>query len=338
MLSRKFLNAWRLVTLTLLMLLLSCLQIEKDKFPALERWYVSSVVLDNLDAFALSPDGKAVIDASFYETNLETGKRTRKFGPSEVSGLLYEWGGSGGLMGWSVDGRYLAATQMVLAPDSTILDRPVVIIDTQTNTARYYKGAFNGWSAVNSERFLTNNWTPTNLSDGSEVTTFWGTRDFRKVEVKGNENFLWSVQENLPIAYFTWRPLASSETGEHVNKIVSYDKGETIQVEIYTEKPLQRTISAIFDPTGQYALLTLWERSEIPPEGNDEIFGKFVVDTVLIVVDWRKGEYRELFRLSSLGDGNVVALPAKTAWSADGSTIFVARKDAPAVVLKVKYP
>lgn len=327
---------WHLFIILVLLAVPSCSIFgAKRDFPKVENAFVSSVTLGPIDKFALSPDGRKVIDEAFTETELSTGKQTQRF--MDTIGLEI-YGSTGGFMGWSVDGRYLAATQMVLAPDSTILDRPVVIIDTQTNTARYYKGAFNGWSAVNSERFLTNNWTPTNVSDGSEITTFWGTRDFRKVEVKGNENFLWSVQENLPIAYFTWQPIASSETGQHVNKIVSYDKGETIQVEIYTEKPLQRTISSIFDPTGQYALLTLWERSEIPPEGNDEIFGKFVVDTVLIVVDWRKGEYRELFRLSSLGDGNVVALPAKTAWSADGSTIFVARKDAPAVVLKVKYP
>ncbi|MFO3797594.1 MAG: hypothetical protein ACK8QZ_09975 [Anaerolineales bacterium] len=330
---------WHIFIILVLLAVPSCSIFgAKRDFPKVESAFVSSVTLGPIDKFALSPDGSKVIDEAFTETELSTGKQTQRF--IDTDGLEI-YGSTGGLMGWSVDGRYLAATQMVLAPDSTILNTPVVIIDTKTNTARYYKGSFNGWSAVNSERFLTNNWTPTNVSDGSEITVPWGTIDFRNVEVRGNENFLWSVKENLPIAYFTWQPLARAdgmEIGQHVNKIVSYDKGETIQVEIYTEKPLQRTISFIFDPTGQYALLTLWERSEIPPEGNDEIFGKFVVDTVLIVVDWRRGEYRELFRLSSLEDGKVVALPAKTAWSADGSTIFVARKDAPAVVLKVKYP
>jgi hypothetical protein len=202
---RSILNSRGRIALILLFLLLSsCLH--KEQFPTLECWYISSAELQALDEFALSPDGERIIDASFYETELETGKRVRKFGPSEIAGLLHEWGGSGGLMGWSVDGRYLAATQMVLAPDSTIVDTPVVIIDTQTNTARYYKGSFNGWSAVNSERFLTNNWTPTNL-DGTEITVHWGTVDFRKVDVKGNENFLWSVEKNLPIAYFRWFPV-----------------------------------------------------------------------------------------------------------------------------------
>jgi len=310
--------------------------LHKEQFPTLERWYISSAELQALDEFALSPDGERIIDASFYETELETGKRVRKFGPSEIAGLLHEWGGSGGLMGWSVDGRYLAATQMVLAPDSTIVDTPVVIIDTQTNTARYYKGAFNGWSAVNSERFLTNNWTPTNL-DGTEIYD-WTSPDFRIVEVRGNEEFLWDVNQNLPIAIVSLNyAVPGIEVDTSTIEILSFGK-ETIRLPIYTERPLQQTISAIFDPTGRYALLTIWERSEIPPEGNDEIFGKFVVDTVLMVVDWRKGEHRELFRLSSIGDGKVIALPAKTAWSADGSTIFIARKDAPGVVLKVKYP
>lgn len=334
----KMVRKWHIFIMLVLLTVPSCSIIEaKSDFPKVESVFVSSVTLGPIDKFALSPDGSKVIDEAFTETELSTGKQTQRF--MDTIGLEI-YGSTGGFMGWSVDGRYLAATQMVLAPDSMIIDKPVVVIDTQTNTARYYKGVFNGWSAVNSERFLTNNWTPTNISDGSEITDFWGTRDFRSVEIKGNENFLWSVQENLPIAYFTWRPLASSqeETGQHVNKIVSYDEEETIQVKIYTEKPFQRTIGTIFDPTGQYALLTIWERSETPPEGNDEIFGKFVVDTVLIVVDWRRGEYRELFRLSSLGDGKAIALPHKTAWSADGSTIFVARKDAPAVVLKVKYP
>jgi hypothetical protein len=330
----KMIRKWNIFIILFLLVLPSCSIFGKSGFPKVESVFVSSVTLGPIDEFALSPDGSKIVDEAFTETELSTGKQTQRF--MDTLGLKI-YGSTGGFMGWSVDGRYLAATQMVLAPDSTIVDTPVVIIDTQTNTARYYKGSFNGWSAVNSERFLTNNWTPTNL-DGTEITVPWGTVDFRKVDVKGNENFLWSVEKNLPIAYFRWFPVDKLHSGQYKAKIVSYDKGETIQVEIYVEKPLQRTVSAIFDPTGRYALLTIWERSEIPPEGNDEIFGKFVVDTVLMVVDWRKGEHRELFRLSSIGDGKVIALPAKTAWSADGSTIFVARKDAPGVVLKVKYP
>jgi len=324
---------WNIFIILFLLVLSSCSIFGKSGFPKVESVFVSSVTLGPIDEFALSPDGSKIIDEAFTETELSTGKQTQRF--MDTLGLKI-YGSTGGFMGWSVDGRYLAATQMVLAPDSTIVDTPVVIIDTQTNTARYYKGSFNGWSAVNSERFLTNNWTPTNL-DGTEIYD-WTSPDFRIVEVRGNEEFLWDVNQNLPIAIVSLNyAVPGIEVDTSTIEILSFGK-ETIRLPIYTERPLQQTISAIFDPTGRYALLTIWERSEIPPEGNDEIFGKFVVDTVLMVVDWRKGEHRELFRLSSIGDGKVIALPAKTAWSADGSTIFVARKDAPGVVLKVKYP
>jgi len=323
---------WNIFIILVLLVVPSCSIFgAKSDFPKVERAFVSSVTLGPIDKFALFPDGSKVTNEAFTETELSTGKQTQRF--MDTIGLEI-YGSTGGLMGWSVDGRYLAATQMVLAPDSTIIDKPVVIIDTKTNTARYYKGVFNGWSAVNSERFLTNNWTPTNL-DSSEIHD-WASPDFRTIEVKGNEQFLWDINQNLPIAIVSLNYAAAGiEVNTSIIEILSFGE-RTIRLPIYTEKPLQQTVSAIFDPTGQYALLTVWERSEIPPEGNDEIFGKFVVDTVLIVVDWRKGEYRELFRLSSLGDGHAIALPHKTAWSADGSTIFVARKDAPAVVLKVK--
>lgn len=325
----------RTISILLVLLMLASCSVfgSGSSLPTVERVFVSTVTFGPIDRFALSPDGKRVINEAFTEIDLNTGEQSQRF--MDTAGLE-TYGSTGGFMGWSVDGRYLAATQMVLAPDSTILDRPVVIIDTQTNTARYYKGAFNGWSAVNSARFLTNNWTPTNL-DGSEVRD-WISADFRTVAVKGNEQFLWDVNQNLPIAIVSlnyYVPGIKIDT--KVIDILSFSE-TTLRFPIYTEKLLEQTVSAVFDHSGRYVLLTIWERSEIPPEGNDEIFGRFVVDTALVVVDWRKGEYRELFRLSSIGDGNVVALPNKTAWSADGSTIFVARKDAPAVVLKVKYP
>lgn len=327
-----------LLELVLMLVLASCSTSELgNNFPAIAQSFITSVMIDDFNVFALSPDRETVTDYAFTQTNLTTGEQTQLF--LDTLGLD-SYGSTGGLMGWSIDGRYLAATQIVYAPDSAILDKPVVIIDTTTNTARYYPGVFNGWSAVNSERFMTNNFTPTNVSDGSEVLP-WKLIDYRDVAVKGYGEYLWDANQNLPIAHMTWNSQLNSdgtETGRHVNEIVSYDKGRTIHVPVYTEKPLQRTVNTVFDPTGQYILLTVWERSKIPAAGNDEISGENVIDSVLILVDWRTGKQVELFRLSSIDSKNLIAKPSGTAWSADGSTVFIARNDAPAIVLKMKYP
>ncbi len=306
-----------------------------NRFPVVERSFISSVEINPWGIFALSPDGNTVIDDAFTQTDLITNEQSQMFG--DTVGLT-SYGSIGGLMGWSIDRRYLAATQVVFAPDSTILDQPVVLIDAATNTAKYYPGVFNGWSAVNSERFMTNNWTPTNVYDGSEVRN-WGMIDFQKVIVKGNDIFLWDVEKNLPIAVVSLNSYVPGlEVNTNLVEIFSFDKEYSIRLPIYTEKPLQQTIRAIFDPSGQFALLTVWERSEIPAEGNEEISGKNVVDTVLILVDWQAQKQVELFRISSIDPENVIAQLSGTAWSADGSTIFIARKDAPAIVLKIKYP
>ena len=318
------------------LLLTSCSSSELGNgFPVVGRSFISSVEINPWSIFALSPDGNTVIDTAFTQTDLITNEQSQMF--EDTAGLT-SYGSIGGLMGWSIDGRYLAATQVLFAPDSTILDQPVVLIDTETNTAKYYPGVFNGWSAVNSERFMTNNWTPTNVSDGSEVHN-WETIDFRKAIVKGNENFLWYVEKNLPIAVVSLNSYVPGlEVNANVVEILSFFSERSIHLPIYTEKPLQQTIEAIFDPTGQYVLLIVWERSVIPTEGNEEISGKNVVDTELILVDWRAQKQSELFRISSIDPEHVIAQLDGTAWSADGSTIFIARKDAPAIVLKIKYP
>lgn len=322
------------------LLLTSCSSSEMGNgFPVVERSFISSVEINPWSIFALSPDGNTVIDAAFTQTDLITNEQSQMF--EDTAGLT-SYGSIGGSMGWSLDGRYLAATQVVFAPDSTILESPLVLIDTQTNTAKYYSGVFNGWSAVNSERFMASFYVPMNVSDGALVTD-WETSDFRKVSVKGSDNYLWDANQNLPIAFITRTPAVNvdrTETGIHVLAISSNEKKpHTLNIlPFYDETPLQRTVDWDFDPRGKYVLLTVWERYKMPNDGKDEINGENVVDTVLILVDWRAQKQFEFFRISSIDPEHVIAQLDGTAWSADGSTIFIARKDAPAIVLKIKYP
>jgi hypothetical protein len=55
----------------------------------------------------------------------------------------------------------------------------------------------------------------------------------------------------------------------------------------------------------------------------------------LTLVRWRTQERQELIRLSEIDPEHVVAY-GDMAWSADGSTIFISRKDAQPIVIKLK--
>lgn len=85
-------------------------------------------------------------------------------------------------------------------------------------------------------------------------------------------------------------------------------------------------------------LFAIWEHD------GEYVSGKYdtstVTDTVLVLVDWRTKKSTELFRLSSIDSSNIAVGRGSSAlqWSSDGSTIFIARNYAPAIVLKIKYP
>ena len=318
-----------------------CTQTKGDEFPQVQEVFTTQPGFFEggmSEVLALSPDGERLINAAFDELELRTGRIRSVFTKQEgIQGLKW-FAAGGGYMGWSVDGRYFAATQIEFNERGGIADRPAVVIDTQTRTARYYPGAFTEWSAVDGERFVLSRATVVERSTGEFVSPPNPLPDFREEEVLGYGAFLWSVRHNFPLAVITADPPyigASSKAPEH--RLYVTDWEHTDRVQFYTDDELERVISWGFDPTGRYVLLMIWEWAQRPENPSS---ARGVTDTKLVVVDWRRGEQRELFRLSQLGDGKVAAIGWLTTWhwSADGSTIIVPRTDGSVVVLKVDYP
>ena len=345
-LKGKFLGvAITIAVIALGILFLHSWEEKRFQWPRIREVFVAPQVrleYGRVDAYSLSPDGGRLIDALFYEYDLRTGMLLgRRFG--EVQGLKYGWGGGGGYMGWSVDGRYFAATQIVYDEQGMVEDKPVVVIDTQTHTARYYPGPFRGWSGVNSDRLLIG----ASLLDrqtGRFLDLPEPSPDFQQGEVRGYGSLLWNVEQNVPVGVVTADPPyigAEAEKARVQQRWLYIENWATreVRVPLYQEGRLERVVGWDFDPTGQFVLLMVWERSQLP-EDRDEISGQYVVDTKLVVVDWRTEEQQELYRLSDVGDGQVVGIGWMSTWhwSADGSTIIIPRKDGSVVVLKVDYP
>lgn len=102
-------------------------------------------------------------------------------------------------------------------------------------------------------------------------------------------------------------------------------------------EPPQEVVSYIFDPTGRYVLFAVWEHN------GEYISRKYdtntVTDTVLILVDWRTKKARNFSPFTNDSKNTAVGRGSfALQWSADGSTIFIARNYVPAIILKLKYP
>lgn len=185
--------------------------------------------------------------------------------------------------------------------------------------------------------------------------------DFRTFKnVYGHNNILWDKDANFPIA-------EASNSCEGC--IFPLDAGfPNLQAKTYLEirsldvPSLQGTTApikerlltfdwptspyfAIFDPTGEYILVAVEKRTlpptptrEMTPQQKYEYYydPKYVVDTVLMLVRWRTNEHVELLRFSQYGP--VQGVLSDMSWSADGNTIFVPRKNAPPLVIRLKYP
>jgi len=127
--------------------------------------------------------------------------------------------------------------------------------------------------------------------------------------------------------------LLGNENGEIESDFSSY-------VRKFVSSPPDNIVDAKFDPTGEFILIVQWKCSQSDIEQCSLYPGKEyfdnIIDTALILIHWRTGEQKELIRLSQIDTQSVIANYSE--WSVDGSTIFISRKDAQPIVLKVKYP
>lgn len=187
--------------------------------------------------------------------------------------------------------------------------------------------------------------------------------DFRLfTNIYGHNNILWDKNTNFPIAeaatgcdgcvYGTDPnfPNLQAKTYLEIRSLDVPTLRETttpIRERLLTFDWITGVSYPIFDPTGEYILVAVEERI-LPPTPTQEMTPqqkydyyydpKYVKDTVLMLVHWRTKEHIELLRLSQYGQVQSHAILSDMSWSADGSTIFVPRRNAPPLVLKVKYP
>ncbi|MFO3796270.1 MAG: hypothetical protein ACK8QZ_03175 [Anaerolineales bacterium] len=187
--------------------------------------------------------------------------------------------------------------------------------------------------------------------------------DFKTFKnVYGHNNILWDRDTNLPIAeaaagcdgcLYTNDPEFPNLQAKSYLEIRSLDVPalrETttpIRERLLTFDWITGVSYPIFDPTGEYILVAVEERTlpptpkqEMSPQQKYEYYynEKYVVDTVLMLVRWRTKEHVELLRLSEYGKVQNYAILSDMSWSADGSTIFVPRKNAPPLVIRLTYP
>lgn len=187
--------------------------------------------------------------------------------------------------------------------------------------------------------------------------------DFKAFKnIYGHNNILWDKDTNFPIAeaatgcdgcVYTTDPTFPNLQAKSYLEIRSLDVPtlrETttpIRERLLTFDWITGVSYPIFDPTGEYILVAIEERI-LPPTPAQELTlqqkyeyyydSKYVKDTILMLVRWRTKEHIELLRLSQYGQVQNYAISSDMSWSADGSTIFVPRRNAPPLVLKIKYP
>lgn len=340
------------VSLLLTALLIACALPQSEppagRFPTVSHVMISPITLDEIGSdFALAPDGNSVLLLGLFQYELSTGEEDDSLKHYQGEYVISE----GGNFGWSPDGRYIAVTTMELDyQKKDVGDRPVYLLDTQAQTVRRLAGvsSLEQWSPVNSDRLFAES-SEGPLWDVSSNTGIasWGPVDIRSAtELAGNGRYLWDAELNVPIGWAYSKSIQDSsgqETGQIEVGISSvfapYDESKAIWIPVLSLPSTQRHDSPIFDPTGRYLLLTLVEPlldgSATAPTPDLNTENQNITDSVLLLVDWRTQEQTELFRLSLVDPAQVVI--EEIAWSADGSTIVISRKDASAVVLKITY-
>lgn len=328
-----------------IMFLVGC----RTAFPKIESFYVSPFELTSEEklfraTMSLNPDGTAIaIGYSFNLVDIESGERINLYETFDVRNkitlanhdLLADY------VFWSFDGRYLGAQAKHYEPTSKDpVGRVFYRFDLQTKTAERHELWVSAFSPFDSNQVLTENGVY-NLKDDT-IIPYFPEYDFRQEEEFGATNsitgILWSKELGIPVAQLSISSPNKIESNVVLQSLDIEDPTHpkySIPIGFSYEQP-DWAIYRRFDPTGEFALIVQWLCSkELEPCAAVPVNTNSVYDTVLILVRWRTQERQELIRLSEIDPEHVVAYGYMD-WSADGSTIFISRKDAPPIVLKVK--
>lgn len=324
-------------------------------FPKVDSFYISPFELTADEkmsnaSLALIPNGESVfVSASFRQSlaNLETGKRVdlrEQLGIREIENANNDTLMFSGI--WSLDGKYLGIPAEHPKSHNGIPDFPdfaFYVFDLQNKTYKRYDFLAKFFSPFDSNQILTENGVY-NTKDGM-TTSLSPDFDFRQEKEfrAGGDywNLLWSKSLGVPVAQIGTLPRDATPKDDVevvVKSFVSkppFLPAYTVSTGFVSKRPNQLS-GLFFDPTGEYILISEWQCHEystpctITPFHADNVY-----DTVLTLVRWRTKEQKELIRLSTIDSKNVVAY-GDMAWSADGSTIFISRKDGLPIVIKLK--
>ncbi|MBT7072155.1 MAG: hypothetical protein HN855_10350 [Anaerolineae bacterium] len=333
-------------------------------FPKVTSYYVSPVCEKQLwgrSPFALSPDGQFVTCANNTFLEIDTGEELQLFlgytlTPNEYMGLPIR-------SEWSSDNRYFGITTLFDDRTPGANRNPVYIVDTNQQTIKKMPDSirdFVMWSPFKTGHFVSQYYPEkTDISDGFKLFDIQGNLlstieeeiDFQEEAViGGNDSFLWSRELDRPIAFLEVGVMESEDTSApslstlQPNTRICNLYIKSFAYPINHENPAYRVLVAenmcsgdnvdvLFDPTGVYLLQVQWERSDLETSDVDL---STVTDSVGTLINWKTGEKYELFRLSQFDTENVVA-SRPVAWSADGSTIFISRDNAPPLILKLDH-
>lgn len=335
-----------LTTLIPLLLLTACLQ----RFPRVTSFYISPFNLTAQEGkfytpLALSPNGEEILVSGRYLTNIMTGEREdlyQRFNIGENITIKHN-----DLLGnvgyWSFDGRYLGIPAEHYEPTSiSTLGSVTYIFDLQENTFQSFEGWSSDFSPFSSNQILRDNGVY-NIQDGTTIP-FLPDFDFRQEQESGTTyvfNRLWSKKLGIPVAELHTLPYNAPIDSDIEIAVESFNPEAPGNPKYsfpsgFVSKHPNQLAGIFFDPTGEYILVTEWQcyesqiSCEIYPFNTDAVY-----DTVLTLVRWRTQEQQELVRLSEIDPEDVIAY-GYMAWSADGSIIFISRKDASPIVLKLK--
>ena len=176
-------------------------------------------------------------------------------------------------------------------------------------------------------------------------------QNIENLKTGGNDSYLWDENSNAPIARELLRH-TYNDNGEYIAQVgylllyQGYQEGiaEDFSTEeiLYESNPPDNVVAVTFDPSGDYLVVTKWECDpdsvqQCTNEDPDTYYTDNVLDTVILLIDWRTGEEYELFRLSDIVSDHLIG--SYTDWSMDGSTLILWRyNDDLPVILRIKYP
>lgn len=333
------------------MFLSSCQFNQLFKFPAVAEVMILEREGESFGDYAVSPDGLYYYSSFGGKTNIQTGEVTL------VDNYVCTRNGPIRL---SPDARYLSGNNN--ATGMGIYDIQEGKCYQPQNPRDTYP--VESWSPESNRFIQAHSKIIMDFPAFMEVQYPIGyPLDFRKVKnIYGNGQTLWDKDSNLPIAETVtscegctlWDdPSFPNLQAKKFLEIRSLDipslseSTTPIREKLLIFDWITGIYYPIFDPTGEYILVAVEERT-LPPTPTQELSpqqkydyyydSKYVKDTVLMLVHWRTKEHIELLRLSQYGQVQSHAILSDMSWSADGSTIFVPRTNAPPLVLKIKYP